>query len=404
MGVLQVNNRTDGSLDRFSDEHQSILELAAEQLSELLHGRAELLIKSGGSQPRPSQTALTAHGGLGTFEAPIQRPPTTIILSSCELASQFEIELRHLSLLSNLTSGEPAFKHIKIVASLHFALNELCPAQSMVVALPATSSNPRSSIIGGSSAGGGAGGGRDKGAAGVPLKREEVEINERLQFATHIRNLPRAARIMFKVSGSRKGTAGPFTHIGWAAAAIFDFKGCIQTEVLMNLFPDDVSCPINTTLSNVHDKACTSLSVVLAADFTLSDVPGLRKSASAIAESTPPPPPSSTRSSISQRDSILQPDGAAPLPREVLDSSKLMIVHSMPTRSAPMLSAPHSFKDSELEELNRILQLSYNPMSNQLMKPEDREFLWDLRYSILDRPDLLPALVMSVQWDDSERV
>jgi hypothetical protein len=45
LGVLQVNNKADGSATKFSDEQQAILELAAEQLAELLHGRAEFFAK-----------------------------------------------------------------------------------------------------------------------------------------------------------------------------------------------------------------------------------------------------------------------------------------------------------------------------------------------------------------------
>jgi hypothetical protein len=33
-----------------------------------------------------------------------------------------------------------------------------------------------------------------------------------------------------------------------------------------------------------------------------------------------------------------------------------------------------------------------------------KAFLWDLRYSILNRSDLLPAFVMSVRWSSCEQV
>lgn len=39
-----------------------------------------------------------------------------------------------------------------------------------------------------------------------------------------------------------------------------------------------------------------------------------------------------------------------------------------------------------------------------LLTDMDKEFLWEIRYSILNRADLLPAFVMSILWNDSERV
>lgn len=48
VGLLQVNNRLDGSFEGFPSEAQRVLELACEQLSELLHGRADVFIHSGG--------------------------------------------------------------------------------------------------------------------------------------------------------------------------------------------------------------------------------------------------------------------------------------------------------------------------------------------------------------------
>ena len=47
MGVLQVNNRSDGSFAAFSEEELMILELAGNQLSEILNGRADIFIQAG---------------------------------------------------------------------------------------------------------------------------------------------------------------------------------------------------------------------------------------------------------------------------------------------------------------------------------------------------------------------
>ena len=46
IGLLQVNNRLDGSLEPFTLDQQRVLEIAAEQLSELLFGRADIVIHS----------------------------------------------------------------------------------------------------------------------------------------------------------------------------------------------------------------------------------------------------------------------------------------------------------------------------------------------------------------------
>ena len=43
-------------------------------------------------------------------------------------------------------------------------------------------------------------------------------------------------------------------------------------------------------------------------------------------------------------------------------------------------------------------------MSTTLLTQSDKDFLWGIRYSILDRPELLPAFVMCVSWRDSEQV
>jgi hypothetical protein len=59
---------------------------------------------------------------------------------------------------------------------------------------------------------------------------------------------------------------------------------------------------------------------------------------------------------------------------------------------------------SELLELDRLLKLSFNPLSVTLLTQQDKEFLWSLRYNILHKENLLPAFVMCVEWQDSEKV
>jgi hypothetical protein len=59
-------------------------------------------------------------------------------------------------------------------------------------------------------------------------------------------------------------------------------------------------------------------------------------------------------------------------------------------------------EEGQRRELNRILNLSFNPLPK--LTSSDGAFLWNMRYKILNRPDLLPAFVMSMKWQDSKRV
>jgi len=64
MMMLQVNNRLDGSLEPFSVDQQRVLEIAAEQLSELLYGRADIVIHSSAVNANASSSSA-AGGGAG---------------------------------------------------------------------------------------------------------------------------------------------------------------------------------------------------------------------------------------------------------------------------------------------------------------------------------------------------
>jgi hypothetical protein len=152
-----------------------------------------------------------------------------------------------------------------------------------------------------------------------------------------VKDLPRAARIMFKVIGSRtKKIDKNSVPLGWAAAAVFDFNGSIACDVNVSLFPDDNNVPINTTLSNVYDEDAMSLSAVLAADFTLADGPDVYLEHEDVRESM-----------IDTR----RPKSISNL------LNKTLIVHSMPVRSTPIVAVPQNFTSFELSELTRILLL-----------------------------------------------
>lgn len=87
---------------------------------------------------------------------------------------------------------------------------------------------------------------------------------------------------------------------------------------------------------------------------------------------------------------------------------RVRIVHSMPSRIEPIEASDKSQLDSlspaQNRELDRILMLSFNPLGVSMITSRDKDFLWELRYSILNRAELLPAFIMSIRWQDSERV
>jgi CRP-like cAMP-binding protein len=379
IGVLQVNNRADGSIEKFTDEQQSILELAAEQLAELLHGRAELFIRTGPSKSAPQASVVGAVPGYSVGS--IKRSLSTTVLSSADIDSEFEVELVNVSYFYNNDLRPGQYKYFKISAALFLALGQLCEEKSVVLDLPYEPAARES---------------WDEAAGGIINVSElTIDIKARLKFDISLRDLPRATRIMFKVYGAKKNkTTGPYSPIGWAAAAVFDFKGSLACEVNVNLFPNDNSVPINTTLSNINDPRAMSLSAVLAADFALSDDPEevLHTKTGEIDKYT---------------DDAGMRESMKALRREMNLSAlvnKILIVHSMPPRTAPIMANQQTFTEVEAAELNRVLLLSFNPMSMSLLQQSDKDFLWGLRYSILDRPELLAAFVMCIKWEDSLQV
>jgi hypothetical protein len=327
IGLLQVNNRIDGSHEPFTDEEQGFLELAAEQLSELLYGRADVFLNAGSGQA----SSAAAH------EADVS------VVNSADVPTPFQVELMSLNyFLDEFVDG--SCKYIEILVSLHLSVSQLCHPRSIIVELQNPDGAPRrrKSIIHSSSTG-----------------EMLLNLHNRLIFNIATRDLPRAARILFRLSGSKK-KKGPFEPIGWAASPIFDFKGRMDSQVSVNLFRGENDVPINTTLSNTHDDRSPSLGAVLCADLILSN------------------------------------NSSAP---------RITVIHSMPApKSTTIQGRVEEFTESDMGELDRILQLSFSPMSHQLLTAEDKDFLWSLRYNILARPELLAAFLMSVQWQNAEHV
>jgi len=155
--------------------------------------------------------------------------------------------------------------------------------------------------------------------------------------------------------------------LGWAACTVFDFKGCVECVQKLHFFPPAadgsvVDVPINTTLSNEHDSTAGTLGMVMAPDLVMS------------ADSMTP---------------------------------RVRIVHSMPNRNDPIegdVAGEDKITEAHHRELDRILHISFNPLSATMLTEMDKAFLWDLRYSLLNRAELLPAFVMSVQWNNCEQV
>jgi len=67
-----------------------------------------------------------------------------------------------------------------------------------------------------------------------------------------------------------------------------------------------------------------------------------------------------------------------------------------------LLNMHRQVTEQQRKELDRILNLSFNPLATSLPNPliteRDKALLWELRYGILNRANLLPAFVMSMQW------
>jgi CRP-like cAMP-binding protein len=344
IGLLQVNNRLDGSHDEFTNEEQGFLEIAAEQLSELLYGRADVFLNAGTNNSTEHTSANDA---------------SVAIVNSSDVMTPFQVELISFNFFYE-EYVDPSVKYLELVVSLHLGVSQLCHSRSVIVEIPtpgsstspdgkSTTSKRRKSLV-------------------ATSGEMSLNLRNRLIFNIATRDLPRAARILYRVGGSKK-KKGPYDPIGWAAAPIYDFKGRMDCQLSVNLFQGDNNVPINTTLTNTHHDRSPSLSAVLCADLILN-------------ANTTPSPHHHTATS----------------PRLIT------VIHSMPKTTQTIQGAVEQFTESSMNELERILLLSFNPLSTQLLTSEDKEFLWSLRYNILDRSELLAAFLMCVQWQNVEHV
>jgi phosphatidylinositol-4,5-bisphosphate 3-kinase len=313
VGILQVNNRVDGGSGPFSREQVKILELAALQLSELMLGRKDVLINS---------------GTIGTGRAGSVMDDSSSVVNSCDIASGFDIYLEKLNIPIEINTDEISRGWVEIQISVYLGLTQLGSARSAVIKFPKNAKfDNKGEVL--------------------------IEVRETLSFDLKVRDIPRAARIFFRVLSKKSSNAQQVTAIGWAGSPIFDFQGYASGHLDVKLFSGDMLSPLQLTMSNDEVvRACRLSGVVV-------------------------------------------PEGG---------SSKIRIVHNLPIRSCPLQVQEAVFSVEETRELDRILQLSYNPMSLNIFDENDKNFLWNLRFRIVFRPELLPAFVMAVTWSDTDKV
>jgi CRP-like cAMP-binding protein len=275
LGLLQVNNRLDGSTEGFSPEQQRILELAAMQLAELLYGRADVFIHSGGVGTQKSY-------GQGVGDG-------LTLLNSADIASKFKIEIGTLDFgpVTTALIRKEALQNIEVHVSLHLALGQLCSMRKVNI------NDKGPEVVVSDSPG-------SRRTTKVKLNRGTILLNvhQQIQFDIAVRDLPRASRLLFQIWGwKKKGkhlsmgkdsnyslwdtpvTFGAATNapnavfLGWAACTIFDFKGCVDCMQDLHFFPAEngpVEVPIKTTLSNSQDPEAAMISIVLAPDLVLT--------------------------------------------------------------------------------------------------------------------------------------
>ena len=164
IGALQVNNRMDSDTDPFTNEQQVVLELAAEELSEMMHNRADFVVDEEEEDFKQSKTLFGR-----------EQPQAHFVVY---LGSNFQIELYAMSLGNwgeQFKRDWADLNSIEVCASLYLALSQLCEPE--IVKLESSQTY-------------------------VPLT--EMKLRRRMQFNISVRDLPRAARVLFKLRGGRK--------------------------------------------------------------------------------------------------------------------------------------------------------------------------------------------------------
>lgn len=303
-------------------------------------------------------------------------------MNSAEAQTPFTIDLFNIGIGGNFREIviKESVVGLELVVSLHLSLGKLCPPQSARFDLPPA-------LFSGTK--------RKSGVRDVGEPTAFATIGERLVFDLAVRDLPRATRVLFRLVGlKKKGTtsigsgsnsSNTIVPLGWAAATLFDFKGCLDCNVKLFFFPGSVENPISTTLSNVNGEE-------VATTDRSSNSAGRKDSVISSGINTV-----SNLTAMMAPDLVLASDSSTP---------RVRVVHSMPNRGDEPIEGERAIRlsDAHMMELDRILMLSFNPLSMNMITDADRDFLWEIRYSILNRADLLPAFVMAVRWENAEHV
>jgi Phosphatidylinositol 3- and 4-kinase/Phosphoinositide 3-kinase family, accessory domain (PIK domain) len=276
-------------------------------LAELLHGRIDIFVQSG--------------------EANSLDGEDTIVANSCDCTESFAAQLISLSIRFNESEDVLPRRYVEIHSSLHLGLVELCESRKIVAPLPTSVTRDR------------------QGNVVIPLI-------DQIKFDISTRDIPRAARIMFRLSVKKKRN-DKLVFTGWCAVPLYNFKGCLESFVDLKIFEGENVVPINTTLSN---------------------------------------------------NSKLSPGGISVIIGPGADSAEKIIVHCSPPRSNPIVVDSEELNPIDVERLKTILYISFDPLSMQKLTAEDLEFVWNVRYNIINRAELLPAFVMCIRWNDAERV
>ena len=317
IGMLQVNNRNDTEIEAFTRDQQLVLELAAEELSHLMYSRADFSAGVGETEHVDMRggRSLPVHGKGAVINSNTILAPLQIELVTASIGGWLDV------------ARSSEFASLELTVSVFLALSMLCESETISLGPP-----------------------------GLFASSLNVNISKRLCFDIKVKDLPRAARILFKLRGRRKN--GTTESIAWAANTIFDFMGKMESVVDVRLFRGDVDAPIKTTLSNLNDSNAPSLSLVLAADLVMKD--------------------SAT------------PDA--------------QIIHGIRVSTDPVIGEDENLSDTDKAELGRLKTLSFNPLALSLITNADREYLWNLRKQLINQSDLLPAFILSMQWRNSDRV
>lgn len=209
----------------FTDEDLLIFELAANQLSELLYGRADVFIHE---------------------EEESRSPDAPLVTNSCDCKEPFSIQVVSICIKADEKDDVLLRRYVELIVSLHLGVGELCPSQKIIVPLPKIATRNR------------------QGNVVIPL----VDV---MMFGISTCDIPRAARIMFRLT-LRKKRNDKLVFNGWAAAPLYDFKGYLESFVDINAFEGENTIPINTTLSNKDKMAPGSISAILGAGTAMQRI------------------------------------------------------------------------------------------------------------------------------------